>query len=266
MSGVSIATVTRSEWVKFRSVRSTLYNVLAIFVLSIGLGTLIAFAYAHNYAQHEQRNPGDVVDPLTIGLAGIFFAQFVIGVLGSLFITSEYSTGLIRTSFAAVPRRWMMIVGKLAVMLTSVLVISELITFGLFFISQAIFRSVHTNPSPPYLSLSSPGALRGVFLAGIYLVLLGALGFGIGMILRRVAASITVFVVILLVLPILLDILPSNWGNPILRWMPSKLGDGMRSLNQASGTYSPWLCVLVMLGYVAVIIGIGMWLLQRRDA
>jgi len=265
MSGISIVSTTKSEWIKFRSVRSTLYNVITIFVLSIGLGALISFAAAHDYVAHPERQID--FEPLRFSLVGIFFAQFVVGVLGSMFITSEYSTGTIRTTLAAVPRRTMMVIGKIIVMLASVFVISELITFIAFLIGQAIFKANRSgNVSVPNLTLSSPGALRGVIFAGLYLVLLAAIGFGLGLILRKSVAAIVVFVVVLLVLPILAALLPSSWGNPILRYLPSELGRGMMSINQASGTFSPTGSLLVLSLYaVALVVG-GAWLLNTRDA
>jgi ABC-type transport system involved in multi-copper enzyme maturation permease subunit len=261
VSSVSVLSSTSSEWIKFRSVRSTLYNVLAIVVLTIGIGALVAFAIQNRY-HHFDLGRKAAFDPLSSSLAGLFFAQFVIGVLGSMLITSEYATGTITTTLAAIPRRLTVVTGKIVVVATSMLVIGEIISFAAFEIGQAIFRA----GGIPHDSLSTPGALRGVLLAGVYLTLLSIFGFGLGLILRKTAASIVVFVVILLVLPIILAVLPSDIGIPILRYMPSQLGSGMMSVNHDPDTFYPLGSTLLMIAYAVGIVAIGAALFERRDA
>lgn len=261
MSHVSFTSTSKSEWLKFRSVRSTMYNVIAIFVLSIGLGALIAVQIASHYSEE---NPARqlLFDPLAYAMIGVFFAQFVVGVLGSMFITSEYSTSSIRTTLAAVPKRGLLVAAKLAVMLITVFVMGEIIAFCSFFIGQSIFAS---HAGVPHISISTPGALRGVFLTGLYLTFIGAMGFSFGLLLRKAAASIVSFVVVLLVLPGILQ-LAGSWGASILRYMPSELGTGMMSINQASGTFSPWVCSGIFALYCIALNGFGTWLLIKRDA
>jgi ABC-type transport system involved in multi-copper enzyme maturation permease subunit len=262
VSSVSIVSSARSEWIKFRTVRSTLYNVLAIVVLTIGIGALVAYAIQHRY--HDLSGARKATfDPLSSSLAGLFFAQFVIGVLGSMLITSEYATGTIRTTIAAVPKRLTVVAGKALVVAASVIVIGEAISFAAFEIGQAIFRA---GDGVPHVSLSTPGALRGVLLAGVFLTLLAILGFGLGLILRKTAAAIVVFVVVLLVVPIILAVIPSDIGTPILRYMPSQLGSGMMSINHDPTTFYPLGSTLLMVAYAAGMVAIGSVLFVRRDA
>jgi ABC-type transport system involved in multi-copper enzyme maturation permease subunit len=261
VSSISVVSSTRSEWIKFRTVRSTLYNVLAIVVLSVGIGALVAFAIEHRYHDFSEARQA-AFDPLASSLAGLFFAQFVIGVLGSMLITSEYATGTISTTLAAVPRRLTVVASKVVVIAASVLVIGEIISFAAFEIGQAIFHAGGIY----YLTLSSPGAMRGVVLAGVYLTLLAVFGFGLGLIIRKTAAAIVVFVVILLVVPIILAVLPSDIGTPILRYMPSQLGSGMMSVNHDPTSFYPLGSTLLMVLYTTAIVAAGATLFERRDA
>ncbi len=257
MSDVTFLSTSKSEWIKFRTVRSTWWGVMAMIVLAVGVGTLIDFALI----QHSADNGGDFVDPVARSLAGHFFAEFVVGVLGALFITNEYNSGMIRTSLSAVPSRTSFALAKLFVMAASLLVVSEVICFTMFFIGQAVFSGHLTS-----YSIAAPGALRAVLLAGVYLAILGALGFALGLLLRRSAAAIVLFVMFLLIIPGLVHALPRSWSVPILRYMPNELGLGMMSINHAPATFTPWVCTLVMFGYVVALNAAAIYLLNRRDA
>jgi ABC-type transport system involved in multi-copper enzyme maturation permease subunit len=255
MKHVSLRSSVISEWIKFRSVRSTMYSLATMFVLSLGIGTLIDWGGAH------ERHGGDALNPLTRSLAGHFFAQFVVGVIGAMIITSEYSTGSIRNSLAAVPRRTLLVFSKIIVLVGVLIVTSEILSFAMFGIGQAIFKGHIAS-----ISLSTPGALRGVLLCGVLLTLLCLMGFSFGLILRRTPAAITLFVVVILIIQILVAFLPHNWGNPISRYLPSTLGEGMLSINQDPGTFAPYGCALILAGYVAALIAIGVYQFNRRDA
>ena len=178
-----------------------------------------------------------------------------------MIITSEYSTGSIRTTLAAVPRRTMLIGAKLVVLICTMIVTAEILAFAMFLIGQAIFKGYITS-----YTLSSPGALRAVILCGVLLTLLSLLGFALGLIFRRTPAAIVVFVVIVLVIPILVAFLPKSWGNPISRFLPSTLSNGMLSINQFPGTYAPYGCLALMVTYVVILLGVGLYLFNERDA
>ena len=258
MTGISLRSSTRSEWIKFRSVPSTLYSVIAMFVLTLGLGALINLGISHDYQSHSEK----IFDPLATSLFGTFFAQFVVGVIGALIVTNEYTSGSIRNSLAAVPRRVLLIASKLVVLVVVLIAISEIIVFLAFFIGQAILK---TGRAPTF-TIGSTGVLRGVVLAGVYLVLLGAMGFAFGLLLRKTTAAIVVFVVVQLVVPGLLFLLPTRWGQPILRYMPNELGVGMMTANHAPGTFAPVECTLLLLVYVVALLAIGTALMNSRDA
>jgi hypothetical protein len=108
--------------------------------------------------------------------------------------------------------------------------------------------------------------LRSVILAGVYLTLLTALGFGLGLILRQSAASISVFVSLLLILPILVIFLPQSWQNNFSKFEPSELGRSMMAVTPRAEAFGAWTALLVLLIYVVVVLAAGTTLLQRRDA
>jgi hypothetical protein len=260
MSTVTLISSARAEWIKFRSVRSTMYGLITFFVLTIGLGALIDFAVENRYS-HFSPERRLAFDPVAVSLAGFFFAQFVVGVIGALYITNEYTTSSIRVTLTAVPRRTLLVLSKVAVMVPSLLICSSLISFLAFEIGQVELHSTGRS-----VTLADPGVLRAVFLGGVYITLLGVLGFGLGLILRKTAAAIVVFVVVLLIVPILADVLPSDIGGPIMRFLPSELGRGMYSVNQASGVYPAWGCFFILLAYVTAVVAFGTYLLNMRDA
>ena len=259
-SNVNLMSTTRSEWIKFRSVRSTIMGFLFTFVLTIGLGALITVAIRSHWSQS---GPADrlTFDAVSTSLAGTYFASFAVGVIGILFITSEYSSGSIRTTLAAVPNRVRLTLSKLIVLVVSMIIVSEIVCFVTFLMGQAIYSGV-----VPTASLSHGAVLRSVLLAGIYLTLLAVLGFAIGLILRQSGACISVFTSILLILPLIIFFLPQSWQTSIAKFEPSALGRAMMSTSPPSADFGAWSALVVLAIYVIVVLGIGTTMLVRRDA
>jgi ABC-2 type transport system permease protein len=257
---VTLASTTRSEWIKFRSVRSTRMGILVTFVLTLGIGALITTAIRGHWSTANAIRKL-TFDAVSTSLGGTLFAQFAVGVIGTLFITSEYSSGAIRTTLAAVPNRILLTLGKLIVLVISMLVVSEAVCVTTFLMGQAIYSGV-----VPTASLSSGAVLRAVLLAGVYLTLLSVLGFALGLILRQSAACISVFTSLLLIVPIIIFFLPQSWQDSITKYEPSALGRAMMSTTPPDQTFSAWTGFGLLVLYVAVVLGIGVALLARRDA
>jgi hypothetical protein len=265
--------IVRSEWIKFRTVRSTVWGVLTLIALTVGFGALISFASAGHYSQRDIEKLS--FDPVLRSLSGLFFAQLVVGVIGALAITSEYGSGAIRSTLAAVPRRIELILAKASVLKITIFVIGEAVSFGAFSIGQMIFASTKVPLADrvfpelthvPSASLGTPGVFLAVFLGGVALTLLALLGFFLGLIMRSTAASISVYVVSLLVLPILTIFLPSNWRNDISKFLPTNLFQGMIATHHSTDAFSPWMATGTLTFYVLVIGAIGLALFSRRDA
>jgi len=259
-SDLSLGSVIRSEWIKFRTVRSTLTGVFVMFILTIGLGALIAWATKSHWNTVSAAQQV-TFDPVSTSLIGVVFSQFAIGVIGTLLITSEYASGLIRTTLGAVPKRLMLVSGKLVVLITSMLVVTEVACFAAFFVGQSIFSGV-----VPTASLSSASVMRAVIFAGLYLTILSVVSFSLGLIVRHSAATIGIFVTIVLILPLISLAIPESWRVHILKFEPSELGSAMTSVVTPSGDFSASKSLILLGIYAIVVLGAGTFLFRRRDA
>lgn len=257
---LSLSSIVRSEWIKFRTVRSTLLGVFVMFVLTIGLGALIAWA-TRSHWNTVSAAERVTFDPVSTSLIGIVFSQFAIGVIGTLLITSEYASGLIRTTLGAVPKRFMLVSGKLIVLIASMFVVTEIACFAAFFVGQSIFSGL-----VPTASLSSTTVVRAVVFAGAYLTILSVVSFSIGLIVRHSAATIGIFVTIVLILPLVTLALPQSWRDHIVKFEPSELGNAMTSVVTPVGDMSAWNSLLMLVIYAVAVLGVGALLFQRRDA
>jgi ABC-type transport system involved in multi-copper enzyme maturation permease subunit len=159
----------RSERIKLTTVRSTWITLLVAVVLGVGVGALISYLAGTHYATGGFGNRASW-DPTNVSFRAINIAQLAIAVLGVMVVTSEYSSGMIRTSLAAVPRRGRFLAAKALVFTTVALVVGEVMAFAAFLIGQSLIGS-----HAPHATLSGPGVLRAVVGAGLYLALVGLL-------------------------------------------------------------------------------------------
>lgn len=253
----------RSEWLKFRSVRSTIWTLCVTFGLCVGLGALGAYGTRNDYRQ-ESFTEHLAFSATGTSLLGFLFAPLAIGVVGALIMTSEYSSGSIRLTFAAQPRRPAVLVAKAAVLFATALVVGELSAFVSFFVGQSIFASAHLQDS-----LATPGALRAVVFAGLSLALLALFALGIATMVRHTAGSITVYVGLLLVLLLVVSALPSSWNVHIFKYLPEVLVESMRTPHNAVihfHAFSPGVSALLLAAYAVGALLIGGVLVVRRDA
>lgn len=251
----------RSEWIKLRSVRSTIWSLLVTLVLTIGLGALFCAA---RVARAGRLDAGDLraFDPTGFSLNGLFLAQLAIGVLGVLVMSSEYATGQIRATFGATPQRRLVLAAKVLVFMAVVFIIGLVACFSAFFIGQGILSAKFQQAT-----LGQPGVLRAVIGGAGYLAVIGALGVGLGTLLRRTAGAIAALVGLLLILPILVNFLPSPWNNDISKFLPLQAGQSIfRAAPAASGDLSLWVGFAVFCAYAVVALVFGAVLLTRRDA
>jgi len=252
-----------AEWTKLRSVRSTVWSVIVFVVVTVGFTSLITGLIAANWSQ---ASPSDraatVADPVaTILGTGLYFGQLVICALGVLTISAEYSTGTIRASLLAVPRRLPMLAAKGVVFALLVLIVGELAAFGSFFAGSAM---LHAHAP---VALSDPGVARAVLGAGLYLAVLGLFAMAIGALLRHTAAGISTAIGVVFVLPIIAGLLPGSWGQHIYNYLPSVAGAMLGQAQQgADQVLTPWQGFAVLCGWTALLLAAAFYLLRRRDA
>jgi ABC-2 type transport system permease protein len=257
---VTQARVIRSEWTKLRTVRSTVWCLLVAVVLTIGLPILVSAVISSHWGK---MSPQDQLtfNPLDPALIGSLVAQLAIGVLGVLVMTAEYSTGMIRATLTAVPKRLPVLWAKAAVF--------GAVTFGLmlvslliaFFSSQAILSKHHAS-----YSWHHPGVARVVIGAALYLTVLAVLTVGVGTVIRNTAGGICAFVAIFFVIPPLMNVLPSNWNDAISPYLPGSAGSSLLQLTHDHNSLRPWPGFALFCGYALLSLALGAIVLKRRDA
>jgi ABC-2 type transport system permease protein len=252
--------VLRSEWTKLRSVRSTFWALAVTVVLGIGLGAVISAASAHGYAKSGVSGKLSW-DPTAVSLDGMGIATLAIAVLGVLCISSEYSSGMIRTSLTAVPKRGRVLAAKSLVFAAVTFVVGEVTSFTAFFVGQALI-SGHA----PHAALGDPGVARAVVGAGLALTALAVLSVAAGTLLRHPAAAIACMIALLFVLPGIAQALPDSWRNPVTEFWPTQAGGQLATVYQSPHTLQPWPGFGVMCLFVAIVYAIAWTLLDRRDA
>ena len=229
-------------------------------MVTVGIGTLACVGAASR--------PGDVrgpfFDPTQHSLIGLVLGQLIIVVLGALTVTSEYSTGMIRTSLTVQPRRGTVLAAK-GVVFTAVALVTGLIaSFLSFFIGQAILSGKHLSAS-----LGDPGVLRAVIGGGLFLAVCGMLAFGLGTLLRHTAAAISACIGLLFVLFVLVNALPSSWQDHVDKWVPFNAGSQIWSTVTAPGQphmFAPWTGFAVFTGYAVIAVIAGAVTFLKRDA
>jgi hypothetical protein len=261
---VTQARVVLSEWTKFRSLRSTVYTFV------VGIGATIVFAITPAVINAVRWSTMSLQDklafnPLEPTLIGVGVAQLAIGVLGVLMITGEYSTGMIRATFIAVPKRLSVLWAKAGVYGTVTLIVSVPATLIGFFSAQSILAGHTLFGRDISLSFSDPGVARVVVGGALYLTLVGLFGLGVGAIVRNTAGGIAAFAAILFVIPPVLTLLPSSWDDAISPYLPSNAGQAIMQFGVPDHTLGPWTGLALFTGYTAATIAAAAVLLWRRD-
>lgn len=258
---VTQARVVRSEWTKFRSLRSTRYTLLVAVTLVIGIGALFSAVTANQYHTFSAADRASF-SPISTSLNGMMFAVVAFGVLGVLLMSGEYATGMIRSSLTAVPRRLPILWGKLAVFAGTIFGVSLVASFISFFLGQALLSSHHLN-----VAITAPGAMRSVVGAALYLTVAGMIGVALATLLRNSAAAIATFAAVFFVVPPLTSLLPSSISDHLARYLPSNAGEVLwGGTHNVQNPLSPWTGFALLCGYAAVLIGVAAWRLRRVDA
>jgi ABC-type transport system involved in multi-copper enzyme maturation permease subunit len=254
----------RSEWTKIRSVRSTLWSILAMAGIAIGLNAVINyFSITRSWDTMPADEQARILQaPLDDILAGpMSVAQFAVAVIGVMAISSEYATGMIRSTLQAQPRRLTMVGAKIAVLGALMFVVGEALSFGAFFVGKLVIGA-----NVP-IELGDPGVLRAVFGAGLYITVLALFSFAFGLILRHTAGAITTVLGLLLIVSQLTSLLPGTVGRHIHAWMPNNAGYLILEQHpDPSELLTPWQGLGVFIGWTVLLLLLGAYLLRRRDA
>jgi ABC-2 type transport system permease protein len=251
--------LVRAELAKLTTIRSTYWALLVTFASNIGFAALTAAVLA------PRLRPSDLahVDVVQLALAGLHLSQIAYGVLGALIITGEYGTGMIRTTFAAVPRRRTVLAAKTLVFAGTALITATISTVAAYLTFLAALPA-HTLIGTAF---SDPGVTRAVLGGGLYLTVYGLLGFGLGTLLRSSAGAIATLLGVLLVPPLLLDLLPGSWKTTIGPYIPMQSGTQIFvAARREAASLAPWTGFAVFCLYAAVALLAGFAVINRRDA
>ena len=285
-----------SEWTKLRSVRSTYWTLAALLIVSIGAGAAVMLGESSALTSNPANKAG--FDGTQASLIPFFEGgQLIIAVLGALTITAEYSTGMIRASLAAQPRRGVVYAAKAMVFAGATLVISVLTSFAAFFVGQAMVagtgvgaslfgnvkvpaNAIVTGPAgrggPPAVTLqgtqvvSASSVLSAVVGTALFVTLVAIIAFSLGAIIRHTAGAITTVIGLMFVVPVLIQTLPNEWSWDLARFFPDAAGRVISVANRTPGAYAhlwpAWPQMIVTACYAVGLFAIGAYLFKKRDA
>src|SRR5580658_2111625 len=290
-----------SEFTKIRSVRSTYWTLAALLIVSVGIGAAITGGAAANFSHNLANKAG--FDATQTSLGAFFeIGQLVIAVIAALAITSEYSTGMIRTSLTAQPRRGTVYAAKAIVLTSLTLIVSMITSFIAFFLGQALlsgtgvsaslFHSVTIpqnanvncpqgagggGPLPPGCKVVFSGTdvispstvLMAIIGCALFVTLVALIAFGVGALVRHTAGAIAIVIAALFIIPVLEQALPSNWRWDIMRFLPDAANQVVSVTIASNGNphlWSAWPQLGVTALWAAVLLGAGAYLFRKRDA
>jgi ABC-2 type transport system permease protein len=253
---VTLPRVIRSEWIKFTTLRSTLAVLggAALGILVIAL--LVGYNTRH---LSPSLDANDVVASSV--LQGYYLGQLLIGALGVLFVTGEYSTGMIRATMTAVPRRLPVLWAKLVVFISITLTTMLIMCFVAFVSAQGLISHYRTG-----YSLSDPGVLRVVIGTAVYLTLVGVIGAAIGWIVRSTPGSLVTYLATVLVIPVIFGEALGHWGKRVAEYLPSEAGASFINTIRDQPSLHPWPGLALMAAWAVAFLAVAVISLKRRDA
>jgi ABC-2 type transport system permease protein len=252
------AGIIRSEARKLHTVRSTYWALLAALASNLAVAALLgALLPGHLSGQQET-----TIDSVRISLGGLHLSQIAVGLLGVLAITSEYGTGMIRATLTAVPQRRLLLSAKALVLAAVILATMTAACLCAYLAFQAFLPA----GDPMHTTLATPGVLRAVTGAGLYLTVLALLGFGLGALLRSSAGATAALLGALFVPTLLAALLPQSWQDTISGYLPMNAGDTIYSLRHQAHTLHPWAGLAVFSLYAAAALAAAFVLISHRDA
>jgi ABC-2 type transport system permease protein len=256
------SSAARMEWLKLRTLRSQRWTTLVLLAAVIGIGIAAEVYYPSHWA-HMTAAQRASFDPTNQGFTGMALGQLAAGIAGVVVMTSEYSTGSIRSTLAAIPNRPLLLAAKAAVFGGVALVVGELACVASFLVSQYLVLSAPA----PHASLADPAALRAVLMLGAYVSLIGLLGLGLGAIIRHTAGAIAAVVGVVFAVPLVLQAFPASVHDEAQKFLPMLIAeDSLGAVKPTADALSPWVGLAVLAGYAVVVLLAGCWLLVRRDA
>lgn len=257
----SVPAVLTSEWTKIRTVSSTTWTLISAFVVTVAMGAALC---AVMNSQFDQLAPEEraTFDPTYISFSGMILGQLAMVVFGVLVVGTEYSSGMIRTSLAAVPQRATFLLGKMLVAGVLALVVGLATSFATFFLGQALLGDHRTD-------IGADNVLRAVVGGGLYMGLIAIFSMGVAAMLRSSMLSLGILMPFFFLVSQILTAVPG--AKTVARYFPDQAGSKIMqvvpdALNSDPAPYGPWAGLLIMVAWVAASVIGGLLVLKKRDA
>lgn len=245
----------RAEWIKLRSLRSTWYTLACLFFVGLGITVL-----SSNAGQRAYADAGDAWDPTAHSLTTYIIGQLIVGVLGILVVTSEFATGMMRTTLTATPRRHRVLAAKVVLAAAVAVLAGQTLMAAAFFTGQPLLA----RQGVPNAKLGDPGVLSAVAAGGLYLTLIALLAVGLGTIMRATAGALTTLVGIIFLVPALAGLFPA-WMGRLFDFWPTLGGAAAIATIPDPDFPHPWWNLAGMAVGVAGVLAVGFVVLRRRD-
>jgi ABC-2 type transport system permease protein len=251
----------RSEWTKLRSIRSVRFILLATIVYGIGFGAGISYAFGRDYSTLDAAGKA-AFDPTAISLNSYALAQMGVAALGAMLMTIEYATGGIQAALCAVPRRSRVLAAKSTICALVALPVGTAVGFGAFLVGQAVLA----RQGAPHVTLGSPDSLRAIFGDALYLTVVGLLGVAVGTLVRSTAGAVTLLGAVMLIIPTISRPLPDPVAHLLMKFWPANAGSQLMATRHDPVTaLGAWSGFAVLLGFVAVVVGVAFRVFRSRD-
>ncbi|MCD4849897.1 ABC transporter permease [Arthrobacter sp. AK01] len=265
--GPAFHRVLNSEFIKFRTLMSTLILLASTAIVMVGFAALAAWGTG-SFAEQAARDPeaaaaiaaqgGDLA--VSIPTSGISFAQLILGSLGVLLMSSEFTTGMARSTFAAVPKRLSPFLAKLIVVVVSAFLLTAVSTYIAGLVSLPIVDNYGLK-----LDLGSSQSIKLLLVNSIYVAAVAAIGMALGTIVRNSAGGIMSLVGIFFVLPIAFQLIPGDFFKEASKYLPTSTLSPLTAVEHVPDTLEAWQAALVLGAWVVVPVALAMILLKKRD-
>ncbi|WP_407344381.1 ABC transporter permease subunit [Pengzhenrongella phosphoraccumulans] len=262
--------IVRSEWIKFRTLRSTIWTLATTVVLMVGISLLFAWGVTSSTGQGGNPNDFGGLTGANVATGGYFFGQLTLAVLGVLVISGEYSTGMIRSTLAAVPTRLPALWAKALVLGVTSFVVS-CIAIGISVLATRAMLA----PLDLAVDLGDPEQVRILLGAALYLTTIALLAYAFGALLRHSAAALAAVLGLLLVVENVFLLIPLTFFEKVSPFLPSTAGAqlmmpqaqiDLMATTATGAVLSPWEGFAVLVAWVVVLLTAAAVLLKRRNA
>lgn len=257
----SVPAVLNSEWTKIRTVSSTTWTLISAFSVTVAMSAALCALMNSQFDELPLAEQA-TFDPTLLSFSGMILGQLAMVVFGVLVVGTEYSSGMIRTSLAAVPQRGSFLFSKILVAGALSLVVGLATSFATFFLGQALLGDHRTD-------IGADNVLRAVFGGGVYMGLIAIFSMGVATMLRSSMLSLGILMPFFFLVSQILSAVPG--AKNVARYFPDQAGSKIMqvvpaAMNSNPAPYGPWGGLGILAAWVvAALIG-GYLVLKKRDA